>query len=225
MEFLLAAGLAGTLAAGVLALVDGPSPSMPVLFAILLFNLLLGTRMSFRMLRRLLARFAAPARKVLVVGAGSIAESAARYLLGDSTRQFDLVGFVDNDCFKHHMLVRGIPVLGRISDIERLYDDIGFEEILIAENDWAEEDLAALEFFGRNHNVVLSRYTTQIDSLPIVAQPQKILGALPSRIAPNPTFPVAIPGGESPKIQPVVNHPQPSRQGSLTAIPSEIVRT
>ena len=60
LEFLVAAGLAGLLAATVLSFGgQNISASMPALFAILLFNLLLGTRISFRILGAVLARFAA----------------------------------------------------------------------------------------------------------------------------------------------------------------------
>ena len=124
-----------------------------------------------------------------MVGAGSIAESAARELLRDGAYRLNLVGFLDNDFFKHHMLVRGHLVLGGISDIARVYDETGFEEILIAQTDPAEEDLTALQSFARNHNVVLRRYITQMDSLS-TARPQRVFGPLPSRVA------VAMPNGD-----------------------------
>ena len=192
LQFLLAAGLAGMLAAAMLSLGGQHVPaSMPILFAILLFNLLLGTRMSFRILRAWFARFAAPARKVVVVGAGSIAESAARELLRDG--RLKLVGFLDNDFFKHRMLVRGHLVLGGISDIDRVYEETGFEEILVAQKDLAEEDLTALQSFAIDHNIALHRYTTHINSIPVIRF-QRALVSYP--VSPSPVFSVAAPNGK-----------------------------
>lgn len=206
LEFLLAAGIAGMLAAAVLALAGSVSASVPVLFAILLFNLLLGTRMSFRILRTGLARFAAPVRKVLVVGAGSIAESAARELLRDGACRLNLVGFLDNDFFKHRMLVRGHLVLGGISDIDRVYDETGFEEILIAQTDPLGEDLATLQDFATNHNVNLRRYLTHIDSLPI-AGPHGVLDPIALRVAPTNAFSLAVSNGDG-ENQKIASHRQ-----------------
>jgi FlaA1/EpsC-like NDP-sugar epimerase len=139
------------LAATVLASMHASVPtSVLVLFVILLFNLLVGTRMSFRVLRAVLDYFAAPLRKVLVVGAGSIAESATREILRDGTRRSNPIGFLDDDVFKHRMLVRGLPVLGGVRDIDRIYRETGFDEILIAQNDTTNEDLIANQLICRS---------------------------------------------------------------------------
>jgi UDP-GlcNAc:undecaprenyl-phosphate GlcNAc-1-phosphate transferase len=146
LRFGLAAALAGLLAAGVLAVVGLWIPAaMVVLFAIVLFNLLVGTRMSFRILKTVLNYFAAPERRVLVVGAGTIADSAARELMYE---RLSLVGFLDNDVFKHSKLVRGHPVLGAIPDIGRVYRETGFNEILIAQDQTADTDLKTLQSFA-----------------------------------------------------------------------------
>jgi UDP-GlcNAc:undecaprenyl-phosphate/decaprenyl-phosphate GlcNAc-1-phosphate transferase len=166
LRFEVAAGLAGVLAAGVVAVVGPPIPaSMLVVFAILLANLLVGTRMSFRILRSVLNYFAAPVRRVLVVGAGSIGDSAARELVRDGLERLSLVGFLDDDKFKHSMLVRGRRVLGAVHDIARVYRQTGFTEILIAQEETPEPDLKALQSFALDHGVVIHRYQSRIDSL------------------------------------------------------------
>ena len=168
LRFQVAAGLAGLLAAGMLASIRASVPtSVLVLFAILLFNLLVETRMSFRVLRAVLDYLAAPLQKVLVVGAGSVAESAAREMLRDGKRRSNPIGFLDDDVFKHHKLVRGLPVLGGVRDIDRVHRETGFDEILIAQNDTTNEDLIAISAFGRAHDVAVRRYVVRIDSLAI----------------------------------------------------------
>jgi UDP-GlcNAc:undecaprenyl-phosphate/decaprenyl-phosphate GlcNAc-1-phosphate transferase len=168
LRFQVAAGLAGLLATATLALMGARVPtSMQVLFVILLFNLLVGTRMSFRIWRAVLDYFAAPLRKVLVIGAGSVAESAARELLRDSGRRSNPIGFLDDDVFKHRMLVRGLPVMGGVHDIDRIYRETGFDEILIAQNDTTDEDLRAISAFARVHDVSVRRYLVRIDSVAV----------------------------------------------------------
>jgi UDP-GlcNAc:undecaprenyl-phosphate/decaprenyl-phosphate GlcNAc-1-phosphate transferase len=177
LRFQFAAGLASLAATVLMTLIGAPvSPPVMVLFAILLFNLLVGTRMSFKILRAIIDRLGSPMRKVLVIGAGPIAESAVQEILRDGGLQSNLIGFVDDDTFKHRMFVGGFPVLGPICDIDRLYRQTGFNEILIAQSDTADEDLAAIQSFAGSHDVTLRRYQIRIDPVP-VAIPQNRKGA------------------------------------------------
>jgi UDP-GlcNAc:undecaprenyl-phosphate GlcNAc-1-phosphate transferase len=167
LRFLVAASLASAAATGLLALIGAPvSAPVMVLFAILLFNLLVGTRMSFRIFRAILERLGSPIRRVVVVGAGALAESAVRDILRDGAVGSNLIGLLDDDFFKHRMLMRGLPILGSICDIDRVYQETGFHEILIAQNDTADEVLAALQSFASAHDVTVRRYRIRIDSLP-----------------------------------------------------------
>jgi UDP-GlcNAc:undecaprenyl-phosphate/decaprenyl-phosphate GlcNAc-1-phosphate transferase len=166
LRFEVAAILAGLLAALMLA-VAGVSipPATLVVFVVLLFNLLVGTRMSFHILKSAVKRCAAPLRKVLVVGAGSIGESAARELMRNGFDRLSLVGFLDEDVFKHRMLVRGRRVLGGIPDLDRIYLETGFNEILIAQDDTDDENLRRLESFAMSHDLTIHRYLARIDLL------------------------------------------------------------
>ena len=166
LRFQVAAVLAGLLIAMVSGFAGaGIPPARLVLFVILLANLLVGTRMSFRILTTVLKHFAAPIRKVLVVGAGSAGESVARNLMRDGVPQLSLVGFLDDDLFKHRMLVRGYRVLGGISDLDRVFRETGFNEILIAQDETAAQDLVTLQTFAIDHDVAIHRYLARIDTL------------------------------------------------------------
>src|SRR5579885_2737126 len=68
-----------------------------LLFVLLLANLMVGTRLSFRILQTMLTHFSAPVRRVLVVGAGAAGDSAARELMRDGRQRSSLVGFLDDD--------------------------------------------------------------------------------------------------------------------------------
>jgi UDP-GlcNAc:undecaprenyl-phosphate GlcNAc-1-phosphate transferase len=166
LRFQVAAVLAGLLIASISSLAGLQiPPSRLALFVILLANLLVGTRMSFRILAAVLKHFAAPIRRVLVVGAGSAGESVARNLMRDGVAELSLVGFLDDDVFKHRMLVRGYRVLGGITDLDRVYRETGFNEILIAQDETAAEDLVTLQAFASSHDVAIHRYLARIDTL------------------------------------------------------------
>jgi UDP-GlcNAc:undecaprenyl-phosphate/decaprenyl-phosphate GlcNAc-1-phosphate transferase len=166
LRFQVASVLAGILTAAALRVMGIPlEPAMLVLFVVLLFNLLVGTRMSFRILQEAIKHFAAPTRKVLVVGAGSVGESAARDLLRDAANGLTLVGFLDDDIFKHRMLVRGHRVLGGILDLDRVYHETGFNEIVVAQDNTPSEYLETLQSFASDHDVAIHRYLSRIDSL------------------------------------------------------------
>ena len=96
----------GSLLAGVLVAIASMfirleiSGSVAVLYVVLLFNLLVFTRMSFQIQRRTLALFALPTERVLVVGAGRMGEAAVRYIFSGSDRRVRLVGFVDDDALQ-----------------------------------------------------------------------------------------------------------------------------
>jgi UDP-GlcNAc:undecaprenyl-phosphate/decaprenyl-phosphate GlcNAc-1-phosphate transferase len=184
LRFEFAAALAGLLAAAVTGTAGPWIPAaMLVIFTIVLFNLMVGTRMSFRILRSVLNYFAAPARRVLVVGAGSIGDSAARELLRAGSERLSLVGFLDDDVFKHSMLVRGHRVLGGIPDIARVYRETGFNEILIAEDETADIDLKMLQSFASDHDVAIHRYLARFDSLAPHAQNGQTIDAAAPRFA------------------------------------------
>jgi FlaA1/EpsC-like NDP-sugar epimerase len=101
------------------------SGSIAVLFVIVLFNLLVASRLSFRALRRGLNLLAPFDGRALVVGAGELAESAVRYIGAVHGGRLKLVGFVDDDSFKLGKLVHGTPVLGSLDELERVYPDRG----------------------------------------------------------------------------------------------------
>ncbi len=179
-----AAVLAGVFAAG-LSLTAGVRMPLPMLalFIMLTANLLVSTRMSFRILKTVLTYFSAPVRRVLVVGAGWAGDSAARELLRDDRQRLSLVGFLDDDVFKHSKIMRGYRVLGAIGDIGRVYRQTGFNEILIAQDETADSDVEKLQAFAIDHNVSIHRFMARFDSLASPSENGKLLNLKAQRIA------------------------------------------
>src|SRR5581483_7436520 len=135
------------------------SGSIIVLYVILLFNLLVFTRLSFQALRRAIALLAMPTERVLIVGAGRTGEAAVRYIFSGSDRCTRLVGFVDDDAFKEGKLVHGHCVLGPIDELERIYAATGFHRILIATDDVGEERLATVAEFANDRHLTIERFS------------------------------------------------------------------
>jgi len=158
----------GAVAAGVCLLVVslfvplGLSGSIVVLFVILLFNLLVASRMSFRLLRKASARLAVPATRVLIAGAGRMGAAAGKQLEGGHDQQMCLFGFVDDDVFKHGKLVAGVPVLGSLDDLEVIYTRLPFNQILIAAEKLDDSRVDLICTFANAHNVAVRRFSLEV---------------------------------------------------------------
>lgn len=71
-------------------------------------------------------------KNILIVGAGRAGELILREIQGSSRREYNLVGFVDDDRTKLHMTMHGVRVLGNTRDIPRLVHKYGVNEIVMA---------------------------------------------------------------------------------------------
>ena len=67
-------------------------------------------------------------KRIAIIGAGDLGQQIDHFVTTDN--QFEVVGFVD-DWQDKRTLVNGKPVLGRIDDLQALYSDGLFDEILI----------------------------------------------------------------------------------------------
>ena len=141
------------------------SGSIAVLYVILLMNLLVASRMSFRALRRGVALLALPDERVLIVGAGELAEAAARYLTTHRSRRFKLVGFVDDDNFTLGKLVHGRRVLGTLADLERIYTSRKFSQVIVAIDLLPRERMEQLWQFANRRELTMQRFSIRLNDL------------------------------------------------------------
>jgi FlaA1/EpsC-like NDP-sugar epimerase len=141
------------------------SGSIAVLYVILLLNLLVASRMSFRALRRGVALLALPDERVLIVGAGELAEAAARYLTTQRNRRFKLVGFVDDDSFTVGKLVHGQRVLGTLADLDRIYATNHFSQVLIAAETIPGERMERLRQFANQLELSVQRFSIRLNDV------------------------------------------------------------
>jgi UDP-GlcNAc:undecaprenyl-phosphate GlcNAc-1-phosphate transferase len=185
LRFARAALLAGALVAA-LQLVEGPiSRSIPLLFAILLVNLLILTRFSFHLLSRALQRLAVSSSRVLVVGAGRTGAALVRHLSSSRPGGHEqVVGFLDDDPFKRGKLIHGYRVLGPLDSIWTIYERMPFDKVIIAAAGVPDSRLNRLRQFATENGIILTsfEFASRLDS----AFEQHPVGHVPATAAAAP---------------------------------------
>ena len=109
---------------------DGYPRSVFAIYGLLMFVGVGGTRVSFRLMDEALQR-RRPGHPVLIVGAGSGGEMAARELLRNPELGRKVAGFVDDDRLKQGRRIHGYAVLGGTADLERVRELVPFEEVVL----------------------------------------------------------------------------------------------
>lgn len=104
-------------------------------FSILLVG---GLRFGIRTVREAVIQSARPApesgsrRRVLVLGAGDAGESLMREIVRIYGHRYEPVGFLDDAPAKQNERIHGIPVIGKINDVELLAKRERIDEIILA---------------------------------------------------------------------------------------------
>ena len=70
--------------------------------------------------------------RVLLVGAGEAARELIGSMLRDPEARWRPVGMIDDDLNKRHLRIRGVPVLGTISDLGAAVDKVGVGSAILA---------------------------------------------------------------------------------------------
>jgi UDP-GlcNAc:undecaprenyl-phosphate GlcNAc-1-phosphate transferase len=141
------------------------SGSIVVLFVILLFNLLMMTRVSFQAIRKGISQLSAQNERILVVGAGEKGAAAADFIFSSRRQSARVIGFIDDDAFKLGKLMHGQRVLGRFGDLERIYEAAPFQELLLAADGLSTAQMASLTAFAERHEVAMRRFSIQVNEL------------------------------------------------------------
>ncbi len=120
---------------------EGFSRGVFVMHGVLLFCGIAGSRISFRLLRTLFARFSEPStgRRVLIYGAGDAGDLLLRELQNNHTLGLFPIGFVDDDPSKQGRVIHGVRVLGSFDHLSALVSSERVEEVVISTSALAEE--------------------------------------------------------------------------------------
>ncbi|MEO6566412.1 MAG: polysaccharide biosynthesis protein, partial [Casimicrobiaceae bacterium] len=106
--------------------------SVLILYPVVLIFLMAGSRFAYRVWKehRLYSPLEALGEPVLIVGAGEAGARLAKDLT--RSRQWRVVGLLDDDASKQGRLVRNLRVLGPISDLPSWADRFGVRKVIIA---------------------------------------------------------------------------------------------
>lgn len=92
-------------------------------------RLISGLAMQWRAPRAAESAAAAPRTRVLIVGAGESGQMLAMHLKRHAPREFQIVGFIDDDPKKQGLLVEETPVLGPHTEIPRIVEEFKIDLI------------------------------------------------------------------------------------------------
>jgi len=102
-----------------------------VLEALLTTGILIGLRVFSRVLAESVRQDLSASKKVILIGAGTGAQTVVRELRRKNS-EFAPLGYVDDDGSKHGLNIEGIPVLGSVDQLAVLVESFPIDEVLIA---------------------------------------------------------------------------------------------
>lgn len=106
--------------------------SLPVISWLLVILLIGASRMFIRILHMSRQKQREQYSNTVIVGAGDAGAIIAREILQRYYDTKKLIGFVDDDLYKHNQMLLGTKVLGNCQDIERIVTEYQVNEIIIA---------------------------------------------------------------------------------------------
>lgn len=69
--------------------------------------------------------------RILLIGAGRAGMMAARELRYQSSAEYEIAGFLDDDPLKQGSVIQGLKVLGPIEELSRLAKELHFDHVVI----------------------------------------------------------------------------------------------
>ena len=147
-----AMGMAFMLALAVYFSVRTPPRAMEVLAhtAAIYFPLLLGGRLAFRVV----SAMPGLSQHVLVIGTSDLGLAIARAMRERRNLGAQLVGFLSDETTHQRASIEGVPVLGKVHEIEKVLDQDGIDRIVVASKRRSEyfpsEELLAAKLGGRH---------------------------------------------------------------------------
>jgi len=142
---------------------EGFSRAVFVLDALLLFMMLAGSRVAFRLFRQLIPTPASDGRRVLIYGAGDAGELLLREMRNNLKLQYTPVGFVDDDPHKKGKVIHGLRVFGGNGSLRQVCDQHRVEEVLISSSKLSEERVREILRDCEEAHITLKRMRIEIE--------------------------------------------------------------
>jgi len=145
---------------------EGFSRTVFVIDGVLMFMVLAGSRMAFRVFRQMLPTNGGHhGRRVLIYGAGDGGELLLRELRNNSELQLSPVGFIDDDPAKSGKVIHGLRVYGGNGDLTRICQQQSIDEIVISSLKMSEERLQEIIHSCTEREISVKRMRITIEQL------------------------------------------------------------
>ena len=157
---------AGALAVGVAFGFEGISPAVFVLDGLVLLAMLAGSRVTFRVLRKVLP--IAPQssqQRTLIYGAGDAGELLSRELRNNPRLRCDPVGFLDDDCLKQGKRIHGLRIFGGNGTLCSTVKRYRVDEVIISSATFTDERTREIVHACREAHVTLRRMHIRLEQL------------------------------------------------------------
>src|SRR5438128_175008 len=137
---------------------QGYSRTVFVIDAMLMFMLLAGSRLAFRLFRQVLpVSDSLGGRRVLIYGAGDGGELLLRELLNNREWQYSPIGFLDDDAAKVGKVIHGLKVFGGNGALATVCRQQEIDEVLISSSRMSDERVHELKRCCKEEQIVLKR--------------------------------------------------------------------
>jgi UDP-GlcNAc:undecaprenyl-phosphate GlcNAc-1-phosphate transferase len=143
----------------------GLSRAVFVLDAMIFFMMLAGSRVAFRLFRRVLPSGAGGRRRVLIYGAGDGGELLLREIRNNRGLDYLPVGFLDDDPLKRGKVIHGLRVFGGNGSLRAICAEQSVSEVLISCSQMSDERLREIARDCRDATVALKRMRIKIETV------------------------------------------------------------
>jgi FlaA1/EpsC-like NDP-sugar epimerase len=127
--------------------------------------LLIGARLSFGLIRDLLARLRRrDLVRVLIVGAGDTGELVLRAMSRSRTRAYRVVGFLDDDREMRDRSIHGVRILGPSTDLGEVVEREHIEEVVLTTSTYAVDLVGECRRRGITFRDVGTFFRSQMDA-------------------------------------------------------------
>jgi UDP-GlcNAc:undecaprenyl-phosphate/decaprenyl-phosphate GlcNAc-1-phosphate transferase len=145
---------------------EGYSRRVFFLDGFILLGLLLGSRLAFRLFRKLLPTTArSEGRRVLIYGAGDAGELLLREMRNNIRLGCIPIGFADDDARKHGAVIRGLRVFGGNGSLGRICAENAIDEVFISSSLFTDARVKEIVCDCEPLQVLVKRMRIEIESV------------------------------------------------------------
>jgi UDP-GlcNAc:undecaprenyl-phosphate GlcNAc-1-phosphate transferase len=144
----------------------GYSRGVFAIHAMMLALLLVGTRLSFRVIGEAAGRHRRTGRRALIYGAGDGGAMLIRELRNNDSYEYEVIGFLDDDPSKARRKVLGVPVVGGFERLEQIIAEQQPEVVIVSTAKLQPARLAGIQHVCYTSGTTLLQMHFSLDTVP-----------------------------------------------------------